>query len=320
MDAIEEPQAKKMADNQILEAINGIKNSVAAMEQQLKAVPTKTDMANIVTEIKGVREQVIRNTDRIDNLFDLRKEDAEALAQRVERIVEGKIAGLPATAKQGKTGRFSSSENERAFLRSRRSVRLWPVTGSTHGELEKGVRLFMEKHLKISTEVLESLVIEKIVKQGQTRRSKIQDEVLILLETSQQRDIIQSYAFNLAAVQGKAGLRLDIPDFLRGTFRMFEEHAAALRTQYGVVKRAIRFDDIGGSLFMYIKLEDTEWHRVTAEEVNIACKKRNKKKEQQRNTHEEAAAQKKKILLDEGGSIPCVESDGESQEEFFQAN
>ena len=118
MDAIEEPQAKKMADNQILEAINGIRNSVTAMEQQLKAVPTKTDMANIITEIKGVRERVIRNTDRIDNLFDLRKEDTAALAQKVEKMVESKIAKLPAATKQQKIGPFSSTENEQAFLRS----------------------------------------------------------------------------------------------------------------------------------------------------------------------------------------------------------
>ena len=83
----DEPAAKKMADNQLLEAINGIKTSVNAMEQQLKAAPTKADFASLVNEIKGVRESVIRNTDRIDTLYDLRKMDSEHLTKRVEKLV-----------------------------------------------------------------------------------------------------------------------------------------------------------------------------------------------------------------------------------------
>ena len=79
-DPTEESLPKKMADNQILEAINGIKASVTAMEKQLKAAPTKEDIGAIVNELRGVKEKVIRNTDRIDTLFDLRKEDNAILS------------------------------------------------------------------------------------------------------------------------------------------------------------------------------------------------------------------------------------------------
>ena len=116
-----------MADNQILEAINGIKNSVTAMEQQLKSVPTKADMANIVTEIKNVKEKVIRNTDRIDTLFDLRKDDGELLVKKVESIIENKIAKIPINANPPSSrsaNSFSNPDNEQAFLRSRMSVKL----------------------------------------------------------------------------------------------------------------------------------------------------------------------------------------------------
>ena len=179
----------------------------------------------------------------------------------------------------------------------------------------------MEKTLKMPGQIIDTLTIEKIEKQSQARRSKIQDEVLVMLETSQQRDTIQSYALNLAAVQGKAGIRLDVPDFLRGVFRMFEEHAAALRAQYGVVKRAIRFDDINGSLYMDVKLEDTDWHRITADEVRLVERnKKKKKKNLQGRTHlsASAAAQKKKILLLEDAKYPEVESDNEPYEDCSQ--
>ena len=257
-ESLGEPKPKRMAENQILEAINGIKNSVAAMEQQLKTVPTKTDMANIVSEIRGVKERVIRNTDRIDTLFDLRKDDGEILAKKVENIIDSKMAKIPAKAAAQSSGYFTNSDNERSFLRSRKSVRMWPVTMQMPGGLEGAVKEFLERNLSMPKNVIDGLTIEKNERQSQARRSKIQDEVLIMLETSQQRDTIQSYASNLAAVQGKAGIRLDVPNFLRGVFRMFVEHAAALHSQYGTVKRAVRFDDMKGSLFMDVKLEDTD--------------------------------------------------------------
>ena len=80
----DEPLPKKMADNQILDAINGIKSSMAAMEQQLRTAPTKADINGLVSEIKGVKETVIRNTDRIDTLFDMRKTDSDFLAKHVD--------------------------------------------------------------------------------------------------------------------------------------------------------------------------------------------------------------------------------------------
>ena len=54
------------------------------MEFQMRNVPSKTDLNSLVNEIRNVRESVIRNTDRIDTLFDLRKSDGEVLVKKVE--------------------------------------------------------------------------------------------------------------------------------------------------------------------------------------------------------------------------------------------
>ena len=80
-----------MAEGQILEAVNSIKNSMTTMQAQLNSVPTKTELNALVTEMPDVKEMVIRNTDRIDTLFDLRKEDKEVLANWVEKMVEVKL-------------------------------------------------------------------------------------------------------------------------------------------------------------------------------------------------------------------------------------
>ena len=108
-----------------------------------------------------------------------------------------------------------------------------------------------------------SVQFEDLQRIDQARRSKVKKEVLIRFRNSQTRDLIQSYAPNLAAFDGTAGLRMEAPDFLRGLFRLFEAHGAALRAKYTSVKRSIRFDDVEMSLFMDVKLRSTQWHRIT---------------------------------------------------------
>ena len=184
--------------------------------------------------------------------------------------------------------------------------------------LEQGVKDFLHNKLKIPPPVTDGLVFEKVEKLSQTRRSKIQDEVLVMLESSQRRDVIQSYAPNLAPIQGQAGLRIDVPDFLRGLFRLFEAHAAALRAQFGPIKRAIRFDDVDHSLYMDVKLENTDWHRISAQEMRDIEDRKKKGGTSPSGISVSAAADKRKILLfndnsaDGSHNYPQVESDAES--------
>ena len=289
-DTTGEPASKRMAENQLLEAINGIRTSVNAMEAQMKNVPSKADLAGIVTEIRGVKESVIRNTDRIDTLFDLRKNDDKLLARRVEKLVEGKISGATALGQAQASG-----SNEQSFLLCRRSMRLWPVANTS---LEQGVQTFLKNTLKIPDAVVSGLEIEKIERVSQTRRSKIVDEVLVRFGTSQQRDVVQSYASNLAEVQGNAGIRLEVPDYLRGLFRQFESHAANLRTKFGPFKRAVRFDDVDRSLYMDVKLDSTDWHRLTAKDIRkVHATAKGSTGSQPASA--KGVAEKKKILLQE---------------------
>ena len=68
----------------------------------------------------------------------------------------------------------------------------------------------MATALKIPASTIENMNFEKIEKINQLRRSKIHGEVLVRFPTSQGRDVIQSYAANLAECQGKGGIRMDI--------------------------------------------------------------------------------------------------------------
>ena len=87
----EEPLSKIMAEGQILEAIQGIKKSINSMKGQMKSFPTKSDLGEMVEEIKEVREAVNNNTSKIDKLFELCQSERNDLAREVERLVDKRI-------------------------------------------------------------------------------------------------------------------------------------------------------------------------------------------------------------------------------------
>ena len=241
----------------------------------------------MVGEIKEVREKVQTNSAKIEKLFDLRQADRRELAKEVEQIVVERL-GCSASRDQK-----TADANERMFLCSRRSVRIWPVRDCD--DLMKAARRFFKDYLLIPPQVSDAIFIEKTERVQQARRSKIGDELLVVFRNAQDRDVIQSYAPNLALAKGQAGLRLDVPDHLRGVFRQFEAHAAALRQTFGSVKRSIRLDDVSKSLIMDVKLENTAWHRLTAEDMSRLAK--NKQFGRQDSTRGSALAKMERQLI-----------------------
>ena len=154
----------------------------------------------------------------------------------------------------------------------------------------------MSKFLSMPDQAVQNAGIEHVERLQQPRRSKIEDEVLVRFRTSQTRDIVQSYAISLAQSAGRAGLRLEVPNHLRSLFRRFESHGADLRAKHGVVKRAIRFDDTNMSLYMDVRLEDTQWHRITEEDMAAITERRRRGDHGQRNGAN-CGQERKKILL-----------------------
>ena len=164
--------------------------------------------------------------------------------------------------------------------------------------------------------MLSGLNIEKLKTVSQARRSKITGEVLVVMRTSQQRDVVQSYAYNLAEANGRAGIRMDIPDFLRGLFRQFETHAVNLKAKYGPIKRAIRFDDLCCSLYMDVKLVDSDWHRITAKEMKKIKPSNSTAPAPTAN----AAADKRRILLQDQNDQPTYHVASDDEDEFTTPN
>ena len=93
-------------------------------------------------------------------------------------------------------------------------------------DLLANARKFFSSKLAIPAEVVKGLEVESISRVAQARRSRIRGEVVVVFVNPDSRDIAQSYASNLAAHKGEAGLRMELPNHLRGflsTLRCTEE-------------------------------------------------------------------------------------------------
>ena len=220
-------------------------------------MPTKEDLSRVESNIK---QHVDNNTKNIQKLFNLRQEDKAEFKTKVLEVVA-----------QG-SGQPISKERDLYFT-ARRSLRFWPVED---GDLEQGCRRFMLEILEMPSEVADGVQIEHTRRLQQPRRSKIKSEVLIRFRDSGCRDIVQSYALNLANHRDRAGIRLEIPPHLTGTFRLFEEHAGALREKFPVgVKRSIKFDDVAMDLCIDIKIPTADkWHRFSRSQIEQAARAR----------------------------------------------
>ena len=262
-EAPEGPPSKKMASSDdLLKAIAEVNKNVALMNTRLQSFCTKEDFASMAREVKSGVE---RNAAGIDKLHELRRQDNIRFDQRVEQIIDKKIAGEKSLSRGVLSLTQRESDQERDFLEARRSILVWPAPGE---DLLRAAELFMAKTLMIPEAEIEGLEIEHVSRQRQSRRSRIKDELLIRFRKSNDRDVAQSYAPNLANVGSEAGLRMQIPDHLKGLFKQFEKHAAALKQKHPTLKRSIKFDDSCQSLAMDAKLSASKgWQRISGQDM-----------------------------------------------------
>ena len=192
-----------MAEDRILDAIKVVSNSVSAMEARMKTFSTKTDINNMVDELKDVKEKVIVNSLNIEKLFEFRKNDQEVILKKVEQIIDSRVGSMENRAHHERTDALKA-EHELQFLQCRRSIRMWPV--SEVNDLEGSVRAFLKRYLKMPAHKAEAIDIEHVQRVVQPRRSKIQKEVLVRFRNAAARDVAQSYATTCLKLGGRLGL------------------------------------------------------------------------------------------------------------------
>ena len=209
--------------------------------------------------ISKTNEEITKQAETIAS----QREMLERLGERVSRLESG-----PDIVVGRECGRAPSA----AFLKARRSIRIWPVNRTDTDSLWKGAGEFIHDALGITEDDMSQEDIESIVPLPDPRlpAGNLNSEALITFFCPRKRDLILSHAPNLATfvdIAGlpTAGIRLEIPPELDGTFRLLSRFGTRLRARHGVgTKRHIKFDDLEASLFINVKLPgDTAWSRVS---------------------------------------------------------
>ena len=142
--------------------------------------------------------------------------------------------------------------------------------------MDDAIKRFFVRRMGVPNSVAQRAQLDTIRAADQARNSKIKAEFVVTFADVETRDAIKSYANGLASSKGEAGLRLDVPPCLKGSFKVLNEHGIAMVNIYGKgVKRSIKFDDRVEDLMMDIKLPTSEtWHNLTIGQAREAKRAR----------------------------------------------
>ena len=183
-----------------------------------------------------------------------------------------------------RTSYTSPKDSNDWFWSARRCLRFFPVKGNTVIEQQIELEKFINTKLKISTGTLGKEDFQFVRRVKATKKSKINDELLVSFTSVRARDLVQSYARNLGEwtdAEGKptAGIRMEVPERLLGDYKALEQYGHAMKNKHKIgFKRHIKIDDSGLCLYMDIYVPKAkEWIRVDMELVQEDNKKRTAK-------------------------------------------
>lgn len=164
-----------------------------------------------------------------------------------------------------------TKEEDLLFLRARRSLRLWPIRGSSKDELWQSTGIFLGSNLGLEGK-LDRTSIEEVSRVSLPSGPGVRDEVLVRFKDAVLRDTVMSSASKLAPfvdAEGRAtaGMRLEVPPKLQQSFRVLFKYGQNLRARHGAgTRRHVKFCDTERNLFLNVKLPgDESWSRVSTE-------------------------------------------------------
>lgn len=280
----------------------------AFMEQQFRQ--TNENIAEMSGSIAKMDEKVTINSRNINRLKDSNKNLAEKTTAEIMEVRsllleknkerEDDIARLKESiypkekleqdiCDQIKSKRSAPTEptQDGGYWLARRSLRCWPIRGRAEKDIWKSVGSFFSSNMRIPNGVLcekDVECIRRITPRNSRPRSlrnepntPVHDEAVVVFSNVELRDMVFSYAYNLGQFidddgRPTAGVRMEIPDALRPTFQDLQAYGGVLRTKHGKgLKRSVRYDDSAKTLYMNVKLPNSEeWlhvdHKLALEE------------------------------------------------------
>ena len=270
-----------------------LNKNIAGMQDSLSAT-----IAEAVYPITKRMDRMEKK--QISDMVDLRSEMDSKIKDAVEKersnnakkknvnpnSYAGKAASSPSDPAGTPTSSASGNRQDTTwYWDARKRLRFFPVPGNNDEQLLRGLDEFVQQKLKVPSGLLDRSDIGYIRRVKATKRSKIANEVLVSFTSIDARDLVHSYARNLAEWVGEdgkplAGIRLDIPERLLGDFKSCEQYGHAMKTKHGDgFKRHTKMDDTNQSIYidMYIPKSQT-WVRVDMDMVRRDNKDRQSRK------------------------------------------
>ena len=251
------------------------------MTEKMANLSTKEQTQTLVDSINENAARGRKNEDDIRSIRAALTNIEDKLAGGSNSYA-GKAAVLPSRENPDRVqGNFpmvasSRSSTERtAFLRSRRSLRVWPIAGENEDEIREAVTVFFCQAL--GTPRKDELHIANVKRVRSAPRGVPYLEVLVEFEDNMARDDILVRGPMLAGYRDKgkptAGLRLDIPAHLMGVFKTLESFGYELKKKHSSeFKKHIKFDELEESLFLQVGIkrdeqESVDWTEYSALEA-----------------------------------------------------
>ena len=265
MDQHPPPQPKASAPTEI----DSLKAYFDGKLDQLKNDITREVSTAVCSQVKQNAEDIRKVREEMANGIKERVaqalgEEMQSVRTEIDKLKDARVGIKPRPHMHSKP-----SDESPDYWRARRGVRCWPISGPPD-DLWGQVGDFFAKTLSIPGSKLNQGDVESIRRIASKRNEKkIKNEVLVTFRDVATRDMIFSYASNLAQYRDlpePPGIRMEIPMHLNGVFRTLDEYGHTLRQKAGPdFRRNIRFDDSQNTLYMDIYIpNDRIWTRVDA--------------------------------------------------------
>ena len=224
----------------------------------------------------GLAESIAANSNLIKDERRERREEMRKMNERIEELATGRTRpGLtPRPLSNVPRPNTRDDDEYKKYECARNTLIFYPVDGNSEDQQMASLQQFLAQKMQIPAGDLKRNQIVRVRRIRMGRNPRMNKELLVLFSDSYARDLVLSYAKNLASFKDHlnkptAGVRIDVPNSLLTVKRALDQYGYTLRTDLGPnFKRNIKYDDAQRTLVMDVKYPDKpKWERISYEEA-----------------------------------------------------
>ena len=266
----------------VTEQIDGAMESIGDLNTRMARAEEK--LGEVVGEVEGlVEKKVEESLRRLNNGAVVRSASPGYPECPVQSALESNISSASGSTTMSYASALSgpptmqpaagSNKAEVDYWRCRRSLRIRPIANS-HATDKDAVLEFLHSRLKLDNSFSDHMGLVRTERIPFGPKTKFKHEMLITFSTVEARDVVRGAASNLAGSGQDVGIRLEIPNRLRGSMKALQSLSFDLKTKNPGAKRNILFDDDAMDLVLDVSLgEGQPWRRISAAQGRSRAKK-----------------------------------------------